>query len=137
MRPFASTGTQTSPGPLAYGLGGLAWLSHLLSRPLGGRGHYRLWSLLGAVVSDHPVVVRLSADSLFLLDLRDWYWNRLLSRDFVYEPEVEWLLRYLRGLRYTFVDAGANHGYWSIRASSDELGRQRTFAIEADAANFL
>ena len=64
------------------------------------------------------VVVLLNEDSQFAFDLGDPYWARLLARGFVYEPEVERVLRAFADAPYTFVDAGANLGYWSILVSS-------------------
>ncbi len=136
MRSLASANPGRLATPSSYGLAALACLTHHLTRPAGRRGHYRLWTVLAPLLDHHPVVLRLADDAVFLIDLMDPDWNPLVSRSFVYEPEVEWVLRRLRNLSYVFIDAGANHGYWSVRVSSAEFGSKHAVAIEADNANF-
>jgi hypothetical protein len=80
--------------------------------------------------------VHLNEDSRFAFDLRDPYWARLLASGFTYEPEIEDVLRAFADLPYTFVDAGANLGYWSVLATSLELGAHRSIAIEAASGTF-
>jgi FkbM family methyltransferase len=109
------------------------------TRPLHHRGLWRLCRLIGGGAESsaaHDLVVHLNADSRFAFDLRDPYWARLLAPGFTYEPEIEAVLRAFGDLPYTFVDAGANLGYWSILASSCELGRHRSIAIEAATGTF-
>jgi len=80
--------------------------------------------------------VRLNEDSQFAFDLGDPYWARLLARGFVYEPEIDGILRAFADAPYTFVDAGANLGYWSILTSSREFGSHRSIALEAASQTF-
>jgi FkbM family methyltransferase len=111
----------------------------LCTRPLHHRGLWRLCRLIGGEndLSDtRRVVVQLNEDSRFGFALEDPYWARLLARGFVYEPEVERVLRAFADLPYTFVDAGANLGYWSVLASSLELGAHRSIAVEAASQTF-
>jgi FkbM family methyltransferase len=109
------------------------------TKPLRHRGLWRLCRLIGGGTEAgeaHGVVVRLNEDSSFAFDLRDPYWARLLAAGFTYEPEIEGVLRAFGDVPYTFVDAGANLGYWSIFASSRELGAHRSIAIEAASGTF-
>jgi FkbM family methyltransferase len=108
------------------------------TKPLHHRGLWRLCRLIGGgTVGDaHDLVVRLNDDSRFVFDLRDPYWARVLAPGFTYEPEIEGVLRAFADMPYTFVDAGANLGYWSILASSLEFGAHRSIAIEAATGTF-
>lgn len=109
------------------------------TKPLHHRGLWRLCRLIGGgTLGDdaHDLVVRLNDDSRFVFDLRDPYWARVLAPGFTYEPEIERVLRAFADVPYTFVDAGANLGYWSILASSLEFGAHRAIAIEAAARTF-
>ena len=111
----------------------------LCTKPLHHRGLWRLCRLIGGEgdgTEAREVVARLNDDSLFAFDLGDPYWVRLLASGFVYEPEVERVLRAFADVPYTFVDAGANLGYWSILAGSRELGAHRSIAIEAASQTF-
>jgi FkbM family methyltransferase len=111
----------------------------LLTKPLHHRGLWRLCRLIGGEDEGSDarrVVVTLSEDSQFAFDLGDPYWARLLGSGFVYEPEVDGVLRAFADVPYTFVDAGANLGYWSVLVSSSEFGAHRTIAIEAASQTF-
>jgi FkbM family methyltransferase len=109
------------------------------TKPLHYRGLWRLCRLIGGGDRggpDHDVTVRLTTDSLFAFDVHDPYWSRLLASGFTYEPEIEGVLRAFAGVPYTFVDAGANLGYWSILVSSREFGAHPAIAIEAASGTF-
>jgi FkbM family methyltransferase len=109
------------------------------TKPLHHRGLWRLSRLIGGDGergARREVVVRLNEDSRFAFDLGDPYWARLLAYGFVYEPEVDRVLRAFADLPYTFVDAGANLGYWSILAGSLEYGAHRSLAIEAASETY-
>ena len=53
--------------------------------------------------------------------MADTYWNKLFCQSYVYEPEIEKILKLFNALDYYFLDLGANHGYWSILVSSDHF----------------
>jgi FkbM family methyltransferase len=111
----------------------------LCTKPLHYRGLWRLCRLIGGgdgAGAAHNVTVRLNDDSLFAFDVHDPYWSRLLASGFTYEPEIEGVLRAFADVPYTFVDAGANLGYWSILASSREFGAHTAIAIEAASGTF-
>jgi FkbM family methyltransferase len=68
----------------------------------------------------------------FTFDLGDFYWNRLVYDGFHYEPELMIVLRMFKGIRYSFIDCGANYGYWSALVASGNLGDHTVLAIEAN-----
>jgi len=78
-------------------------------------------------------VLDLGEDSQITITLDDPYWLRLVARAYIYEPEIARVLCRFRQLPFTFVDCGANIGYWSILASSTEYGAHPTIAIEGSA----
>ncbi|WP_249125561.1 FkbM family methyltransferase [Bradyrhizobium manausense] len=59
----------------------------------------------------------------------------MLNPRYDHEEEIEAFLRCAADLRYSFVDCGANFGYWSVLASSRPFGRQPTLAIESSPEN--
>ena len=75
------------------------------------------------VVARREIVVRLNEGALFFMPFGDAYWSRLLG---TMTTEIEALLRAARQDRYTFVDCGANFGYWSVLASSRSFGAQQS-----------
>ena len=101
--------------------------------------HYRGLSvgcrILGAALAKRDIVVRLADDSVFAFPYADPYWTRLLDRDMIYEPEVDHLLRSVADVDYTFVDCGANFGFWSILVTSRAYGAHDALAIEPSAKN--
>ncbi len=80
---------------------------------------------------DIECAVKLNDDTNFVFELDDFYWNRLLSASFVYEADLLAILQRVRNIPYTFIDGGANYGYWSLLASSKEMGSHPSIAIEA------
>jgi len=107
----------------------------LFSEPFGHRGYsWGCWAV-GLLPGRREIVVRLNEDAVFAFPFCDGYWSRLLNRRYHYEEEIEALLRYVAKDRYSFLDCGANFGYWSVLASSAPMGGQASLAIEASAAN--
>jgi FkbM family methyltransferase len=53
-----------------------------------------------------------------------------------YEAEIYDLLAILRDEPYSFVDCGANLGYWAVQVSGASLGGHRCVAIEASSSTF-
>jgi FkbM family methyltransferase len=109
-----------------------------LLRPLGHRGFWRACGLVGRYVIPmaDTCIVQLTADSYFAFELGEPYWSRLIARSYKYETEIWRLLWALRASAVTFVDCGANLGYWSILASSSLGGGQEVIAIEASTRIF-
>ncbi len=108
-----------------------------LSRPFG----YRWFGWVGVFVSRYAdpnelCRLKLSEDSIFSFYLADYYWSKLAYAGFSYEPEIEQVLKLISSVDYLFLDLGANHGYWSVLASSKALGSKNTVAIEPVKRNF-
>lgn len=103
--------------------------------PMGHHGFPRGCRMLGRVHDGREIVVRLDEDAVFAFPLGDGYWSLLLDRGYEYEPELARFLKANAEIAYTFIDAGANFGFWSVLASSRPYGAQRAVAIEASAAN--
>ena len=107
----------------------------VLTRPYGHRGYRLGCNLVAAAVAKRDVIVRLNEDAAFAFPFCDGYWSRMLNPRYDYEEEIEAFLRNAADLRYSFIDCGANFGYWSVLASSRPFGRQQTLAIEASSEN--
>ena len=60
----------------------------------------------------------------------------MLHRQFRYEPEISAALKLIHNIQYTFLDLGANYGFWSVVTSSAALGPHRAIAVEPVGANF-
>ena len=82
------------------------------------------------------IKIKIAKNSNFIFFITDSYYNRLLYQKFEYEPEIKILLKKFKREKYTFIDAGANLGYWSIIASSKEYGQKKTISIEPLKNNF-
>lgn len=107
----------------------------VVTRPFGHRGYGRGCEVVSFVVKQRDIVVKLNADARFAFPFCDQYWSRILNNRYDYEEEIETFLRSVADIRYTFVDCGANFGYWSVLASSEPFGRQTVLAIEASPDN--
>ena len=100
-----------------------------MTLPLGNRGYSRL---LRMRPQDGVGVYRLGRHSFFF-HRDDEYWAPLRSRLFQYEPEIAMAIRERRDPETTFIDGGANIGFWSVFAS--EMGFQEIVAIEPNPAH--
>lgn len=107
----------------------------LLTQPYGHRGYRLGCKAIANLMARRDIVVRLNEDAEFAIPFCDGYWSRLLNRRYHYEEEIEALLRSAVDVRYSFVDCGANFGYWSALASSRSFGGQPTLSIEASPDN--
>lgn len=107
----------------------------VVTRPYGHRGYRLGCKAVAAAVAARDIIVRLNEDADFTIPFCDGYWSRMLNPKYDYEEEIEAFLRSAADLRYSFVDCGANFGYWSVLASSHCFGGQATLAVEASAEN--
>jgi len=106
-------------------------LSGYLTAPLNHRGFYNLTKRIGWLCgADERVMVRLNQDSVYELLIRDPYWNRLVHKPFRYEPEIFHCFELIKDQPFSFVDGGANWGFWSVLASSEAYGAVETVAYE-------
>lgn len=107
----------------------------VITRPYGHRGFRLGCKAVATVVADCDIIVRLNDDADFAIPFCDGYWSRILNPKYDYEEEIEAFLRSAADLRYSFVDCGANFGYWSVLASSRPFGGQAALAVEASPEN--
>lgn len=117
--------------------GATAWLQLnilravvLAAAPLGQRGVHRVaWRLAGLFDARNAAVVDLGFGRV-RVPLGDGYAVKLLSPGYRYEPEVEPIVRAAMEHGCSFIDGGANLGYWSVLASSLCDQAQRVVAVE-------
>jgi FkbM family methyltransferase len=105
------------------------------SGPLGHRGFSVGSRLVSSMIDQRDVVLALNEDARFSFPLGDGYWSVLFDRSFIYEPEIARFLAAVADVEYTFIDGGANFGYWSVLVSSRPYGGHPAIAIEASTAN--
>lgn len=107
-----------------------------ISSHFSHRGYNRCANLLRKTLPERNLAVRLNADAVFEFPYGDGYWSKLLNRSYTYEDELELLFLGAVDVDYTFLDCGANYGYWSVLVSSAPFGSHRVIAIEPSSQNF-
>ena len=108
-----------------------------LTKFVNFRGFYRLVRLITRQVDGGELcTVKLTDDGVYRFHLADPYWSQLVFQAFDYEPEIAKTLLLYRELPYTFLDLGANYGFWSVMASSEKFGHKKAIAVEPVSANF-
>jgi FkbM family methyltransferase len=85
---------------------------------------------------ERDIAIQLNPDAVFQFPYGDGYWSKLLNRAYHYEDELELLFLGAVDVDYTFIDCGANYGYWSVLVSSASYGSHKAIAIEPSSANF-
>ena len=115
-------------GILAFAIA--AHLTAYLKRP----GYSYLCRFIRTLLpSGRLMEVHFSDGSRFAFPYGDAYWSVFCARQAPYEKEIAALLATLKSERATFIDCGANFGYWSVMASGPGLGAHKAIAIEAAA----
>ena len=94
------------------------------------------WKLGRLFPEDDAVIVEIFEGKKICVHLNDGYWTRLLFDNFVYEPEVEFVLNLLLGPGSFFLDCGSNIGYWSIFASKYINFPEQIVAVEPSLRTF-
>jgi FkbM family methyltransferase len=107
-----------------------------ISSHFSHRGYNRCANLLRKALPERNIAIKLNPDAVFEFPYGDGYWSKLLNRDYRYEDELELLFLNSIDVDYTFIDCGANYGYWSVLVSSAPYGSHRAIAIEPSSANF-
>lgn len=98
------------------------------------RGYGRLNNAISRVVGQQIATQRVHNFD-FSFDLFDPYWNLLLAKNFIYEPEVEAFLRHQLDQKPIFIDCGANYGFWTLFALG-HLDDGDCISIEASPKTF-
>jgi len=107
-----------------------------ISSHFSHRGYNHCANLLRKALPDRDIAIRLNPDALFEFPYGDGYWSKLLNRGYRYEDELELLFLDSIGVDYTFIDCGANYGYWSVLVSSAPFGGHEVIGIEPSSQNF-
>lgn len=107
-----------------------------ISSHFSHRGYNSCANLLRKTLPERNIAIKLNADAVFEFPYGDGYWSKLLDRSYHYEDELEVLFRDSAEVDYTFVDCGANYGYWSVLVSSRPFGAHKAIAIEPSGQNF-
>jgi FkbM family methyltransferase len=102
---------------------------------MGHRGFSIGSRMVSALIDRRDIVLQLNPDARFSFPLGDGYWSLLLDSSFTYEGEIERFLKGVADASYSFIDGGANFGYWSVLVSSRPFGGHPVIAIEASSAN--
>src|SRR5271155_290441 len=97
---------------------------------VGYRGLYAAASLIAKAFPERNTAVLSDGQRKFEIHLNDVFYTRLLN-GFVYEREIEALLNRILSPNTTFIDCGANQGYWSVYAAQKIKSPDRIVAIEA------
>jgi FkbM family methyltransferase len=100
------------------------------------RGYNKCANLLRKTLPERNIAIKLNADAVFEFPYGDGYWSKLLNRSYNYEDELELLFRDSIDVDYTFIDCGANYGYWSVLVSSKPFGAHKAIAIEPSGQNY-
>jgi FkbM family methyltransferase len=107
-----------------------------ISSHFSHRGYNKCANLLRKALPERNIAIKLNSDAVFEFPYGDGYWSKLLNRSYQYEDELEVLFRDSSDVDYTFIDCGANYGYWSVLVSSKPLGAHKAIAIEPSGQNF-
>ena len=107
-----------------------------ISSHFSHRGYNSCANLLRKTLPERNIAIKLNSDAVFEFPYGDGYWSKLLNRSYSYEDELELLFRDSVDVDYTFIDCGANYGYWSVLVSSKPFGSHKAIAIEPSGQNF-
>jgi FkbM family methyltransferase len=107
-----------------------------ISSHFSHRGYNSCANLLRKTLPERNIAIKLNSDTVFEFPYGDGYWSKLLNRSYCYEDELELLFRDSIDVDYTFIDCGANYGYWSVLVSSAPFGSHNVIAIEPSQQNF-
>lgn len=140
VRPIVSRNTS----PLAYVVGYGIGIAGKFLAPIAGTPriyHWIFWQIrkLMATLVDKQnfwCSVALRQDAIMRILIGDPYWNAILADSYEYEPEIHRILEAISHIEFTFVDCGANFGYWSILVSSSSFESRPTLAIEASPTTY-
>jgi FkbM family methyltransferase len=99
------------------------------------RGYGRINNFLENTLGPKLFTTEIHTKSLFCFRLFDPYWNQLLTKEYVYEPEITTFLKSVMSSNVAFIDCGANYGYWTLFAL-EILPDHRVISVEASPATF-
>jgi FkbM family methyltransferase len=131
-------GFRVHGGPGAFAQANLLRMGCFAGRYLRPDGRHRGMQPVARTLSRacdpaNRVSVSIGPDLRLWVYLSDGYWVPLLDRYFQYEPDVQTILSRLIGPDVTFLDAGANIGYWSV---AFQRRARKVIAVEAAQGTF-
>jgi FkbM family methyltransferase len=113
-------------------------LRRILQAACRGRGFRRSTRLLGRLLGrDGYATFDVFGSRCVRVGLADPYWVAPVLQHGRYEPAVHHLLEHLLTEDATFLDCGANIGWWSVFASTRIRRPERIVALEASPATHL
>lgn len=113
-------------------------IAYFLPSMLGrgfGLANRLVFSILPSESSER-CIVSIGTNTKFEFLCSDKYWNLLFLPNYKYEPDLFAVFKKISHLKYNFIDAGANFGYWSALLSSRDFGEKKVVAVEVDTSNF-
>lgn len=106
-------------------------LAERATRPMSHTGISRLHAAIGHIFSPQSLTsIGLPRGGTFHYPSGDYYYNRLLTPGWDYEEDIQSILLAAADTPYTFVDIGANFGFFSCLAASPAFGAHRIIAVE-------
>lgn len=115
----------------------VCWLVSWIFLPLKFKGFWRISKAVCRVLGvSERQWLQLPNGLSFSVDMTDPYWNRLISPKFQYEPELTLLLQAMKDEDYCFIDCGANLGFWSCHAASNQFGQKKVLSVEPLNSNY-
>ncbi|BAZ94548.1 SAM-dependent methyltransferases [Thiohalobacter thiocyanaticus] len=113
-------------------------LMQVVTRVIGPVGRVRGIGIASKIFpySDALVQIRLSDDALFIFPVYDPYWFYYLVLRKSFESRLQAFLSRIYQIEFSFIDGGANFGYWSALLSSPSWGAHSCVAVEASNETF-
>lgn len=106
----------------------------LLSRSANYRGLFDFCRVIGGLLNNSHALIQIHPKVTLNIAFSDPYWLAYIPIGRTYEPEVERVIAAFSDESITFIDAGANLGYWAILGSRNE--RWTVYAVEAAQRTF-
>ncbi len=107
--------------------------SHMALSYCGYLGISRVHGMVNSVLKPATDTVVVEQSWRFRFPSNDYYWNRLLDAGWDYEPEIDFVLQKLADVPFTFLDLGANFGFWSSRVGCGCYSEHNSIAVEASS----
>ena len=106
-----------------------------ISKPLNFRGFWRFCHIVGAGVHPETAVSIKMGSGRLEIPLKDPYWSQMICSKYRYEPEIQNFLLKNADPELSFVDCGANIGFWSVFAAI-QIGVTEITSIEPNPEIF-
>lgn len=113
-------------------------MMQVITRVIGPIGRVRGIGVASKILpySGALVQIKLSDDAFFIFPVYDPYWFYYLVLRKSFESRLQAFLSRISKIEFSFIDGGANFGYWSALLSSPSWGGHSCIAIEASKETF-